>query len=196
MLRYLAIFLFSASASLAVDLRTLPPPPSGYVWQALEASGGAIKRPISWTCRAIDVSGGIGYLIAEENLFTTADYRTGFKIKYTYIDPKKTYSASDIVRRIYQKYQKSADNLDLVLTTEGGFSVARFYYNESVKHGGETVTHYFTNQIMYKDSARLLIFISFDCPLDEWPEKKRYAEVMLSDIRVYDFDEKGEPNQK
>jgi hypothetical protein len=71
----------------------------------------------------------------------------------------------------------------------------RFYHNESVANAGIVSTHYFISQIMYNDRARLLIHITFNCPLNQWPEKKKYAEVMLADMRLYDFDKSGEPNQ-
>jgi len=169
-------------------------PPVGFVWQDLDAVGGAVLRPSNWFCREIVVKNGVGYLISEEDIYAQDDYVTGMKIKYTQLDEGQKLSASDIARKIYRARQNKGPVSELILGSQSGFSTITFYHDEPVSSGSSLVTHHFVNYLMTNNKARLLIYITFDCPLDLWPEKQRLAQVMLSKMTLVSRSEK-EDNQ-
>ena len=188
------------NTAFAIDLSTLPKAPDGYVWQDLAETGGAIRRPKWWSFREFSATGGIGYVMADGDTtvrerYVPEDYPTSFEIRFMVFDKESHAVPSNVARRFYQDRQEHGVVHDLVLSTSGGFSVMTFYSEEPVSEGAGFVMYYYTSRIMYNDKGRLFIIIAFKCRKSEWDDKKQYAEVMLSDMHLYDFSEKVRPNQ-
>jgi hypothetical protein len=188
------ILLVLLASTLWARLFAEQEPPSGYTWQELPIVRGSVLRPKGWFFAPIEVRGGGGYLISEEDISTGGDYQTGLKIKYVMLEQTAGSKASVIARKILQNSRKLGQTTDVNIGMTNGWGWILFEEERSVATDSLQSLHHFITRVYYHD-PEILVFVSFDCPAEKWTEKKRFADVMFSEIRLLRIESEKGPNQ-
>jgi hypothetical protein len=178
-------FLVAATVSPAGG--DASPAPAGYAWQMLPAINGRVLKPAGWFFSEIENSDGLGYLISEEDISDPKSFRTGLKVKYTVLDPAEGLTApTAIARRIYEARKDRGQISELSIGKSGRFQILEFTHDEQVQDIDGAPWFHFVTAMFADDDRRLLIYVSFNCPRDVWPQKANFCATMLSDIVLFE----------